>query len=102
MGRIHLSLGLGWCLAGAGEGAGGEEAAGVDDVVEAGAGDEGTTGGVAGGMATETGVGGGAEAGIPGGGRVDADLVVIGAGVRYVDLCSSNMIWLTKGVIFRI
>ena len=90
--------GLGWCLAGAGEGAGGEEAAGADDVVEPGAGDEGTTGGVAGGVVTEAGVGGGAK----GVGRVDADLVVIGAGVRYVDLCSSNMIWLTKGVIFRI
>ena len=92
MGRIHLSLGLGWCLAGAGE------AAGVDDVVEAGAGDEGTTGGVAGGVATEAGVGGGAK----GVGRVDADLVVTEAGVWYDDLCSSNMIWLTKGVIFLI
>ena len=48
--------GLGWCLAGAGEGAGGEEAAGADDVVEPGAGDEGTTGGVAGGVATEAGL----------------------------------------------
>ena len=89
--------GLGWCLAGAG----GEEAAGADDVVEPGAGDEGTTGGVAGGVATEAGVGGGAEAGILGVGRVDADLVVTEAGVWYVDLCSSNMIWLTKGVIFE-
>ena len=34
MGRLYLSLmhGLGWCLAGLGEGAGGEEAAGVENV----------------------------------------------------------------------
>ena len=79
-----------------GEGAGREEAA-VVGVEDPGNGEEETTG--------EVESGGGATADIFGGvgGRVGADLVIIGgAGARYLDLCSSNIIWLTNGVIFRI